>query len=252
MTRHIFAPKGEQSLTPADEPRPTAEEVAESGGGSKNDAEKNRRIARGYLIAAVQAAVFVPILFYLYFGEINAYALSFTGFLVVLCLLVALGFSIPDKPEHQAPVAARIGLLNYVGAFWLVACAFGPFFGWLLTAPEFPVTEQNWWWRYSARAVLSVGLPLLTALPLVVYVRGKYWHVALLLLVGLTSLAGWSGLNTLLDLREGPVVRQATGLYDAPKNSFYPLAEGKPYKLTMLIHTGRTIKIEPPPPGPSK
>ena len=107
------------------------------------------------------------------------------------------------------------------------------------------MTGENWWWRYSARAVLSVGLPLLTALPLVLYVRGKYWYVALLLLVGLTSLSGWSGLNTLRDLREGPLVKQMTGYYDAPHNSFYPSAEGKTYKLTMLIHTGRTIKIEP-------
>src|SRR5205085_9009844 len=121
---------------------------------------------------------------------------------------------------------------DLVGAFWLAACAFGPFFGWLITAPEFPVTEDNWFWRYAARAVLSVGLPVLTALPLVVYVRGKFWYVALLLLVCVTSLSVWSGANTLRDLREGPAVKLATGFYDAPNNSFYPSAEGKTFKLT--------------------
>ena len=110
------------------------------------------------------------------------------------------------------------------------------------------MTEDNWFWRYAARAVLSVCLPVLTALPLVVYVRGKFWHVALLLLVGVTSLSVWSGANTLLDLREGPTVKRATGYYDAPNNSFYPSAEGKTFNLTTLTHTQRTIKIEPAPP----
>ena len=241
--REIHVAKDEPSGAQAGESSPSVGEVAEAGGGSKGDAGESRRSVRAFLIAAAQAAVVIPALFYLWFGEIDAFALSFTGFVVVLCLLVALGLSIPDKPEYRTK-AARIGALNYVGGFWLVACAFSPFFGWVLTAPAFELTEGNWWWRYAARAALSVAAPLLTALPLSVYVRGKYWYVALLLLLGLTTLAAWSGLNTLRDLREGPTVRQTTGYYDAPNNSFYPSASGKPYKLTMLAHTERTIKVE--------
>jgi hypothetical protein len=97
-----------------------------------------------------------------------------------------------------------------------------------------------------------VGLPVVTALPLFAYVRGQYWHVALLLLLGVTSLAAWSGLNTFLDLREGPTVRRTTGFYDADKGSFYPSAAGDHYKLTTLSHTQRTIKIEPAPTGEGK
>jgi hypothetical protein len=243
--KHIRARKVEASGAPADETRARAEGGAEACGGSKDDPAENRRSARAFLIAAAQAAVIIPVLFYLQFGEINAFALSFTGFVVVLCLLVALGFSIPDKPEYQTPVVAKGGVLNYVGAFWLVACALGPFFGWLVTAPAFPLTAGNWWWRYVLRAVLSVGLPVLTALPLVVYVRGRYRYIMVLLLIGLPTLAAWSGLNTLQDLREGPAVRRTTGYQDDSKGSFYPSADVKPYKLTMLVHTGRTIKIEP-------
>src|SRR4051812_16780057 len=65
----------------------TESDVAAKGGGAKSDREANRRSARAFLIAAVQAAVFVPALFYLQFGVIDSFALSFTGFLVVLCLL---------------------------------------------------------------------------------------------------------------------------------------------------------------------
>jgi len=208
---------------------------------------ENRRNVRAFLIAAAQAAVLIPVLFYLRFGEINAYALSFTAFIVVMCLLVALGFSIPDKPGSQTRAALKGGPLDYVGAFWLVACAFGPFFGWFATA-AFTLTEENWRWHYVVRVALSAGLPVLTALPLFRYVRGKYRHVALLLLLGVTSLAAWSGVNTLLDLREGPTVRLTTGYYDAPNNSFRPSPRGNQFKLTTLAHTQRSIKIEPAPP----
>lgn len=252
------APGGDARAAPDAAAEPYKLKAAEDGGGRQSDPAENRRSVRAFLIAAVQAAVFVPALFYLQFGEINVFALSFTGFLVVLCLLVALGFSIPDRPASQTPESksqtaasrtrasvSKVGLLGRVGSFWLLACAFGPFFGWLVTAPEFPVTERDWWWRYALRAALSVGLPVLTALPLFVYVRGKYRHVALLLLFGVTSLAAWSGSNTLRDLREGPSVRRTFGFYDAPQNSFYPSADGRPFKLTTLAHTGRTIRIEP-------
>ncbi|HEV7889595.1 MAG TPA: hypothetical protein VGP08_03100 [Pyrinomonadaceae bacterium] len=222
--------------------------MTESGDGPEDDTVKNRRSVRAFLIAAAQAAVLIPLLFYLHDGEINAFALSFTGFIVVLCLLVALGYSIPDRPDRQTQSDAKVGPVGRVGSFWLVACAFGPFFGWLVTE-GFTLTEENWRWRYAARLLLCVGLPVVCALPLLRYVRGKYWHVALLLLSCVTALAAWSGLNTLRDLREGPTVRRTTGFYDAPHNSFYPSAEGRPFKLTTLAHTGRNLRIEPAPPG---
>jgi hypothetical protein len=219
--------RSEQSVAQADDPR------------------ANRRSARAFLIAAAHAAVIIPLLAYLQFGEVSVFILSFTGSMVVLCLLVALGYSVQDNPVRPSAGAGKLGLSARVGAFWLVTCAFGPFFGWLVVTPQVPLTEGNWWWRYAARAALSVGLPVLTALPLLPYVRGKYWHVALLLLVGVTALPVWSGVNTLLDLREGPAAVEATGLYDATHNSFYPDSRGRPHTLSLLRHTGRAVKIEP-------
>ena len=222
--------------------------MTDSDDGPEDDTGKNRRNVRAYLIAAAHATVLIPLLYYLRFGELNARAWSFTVFIVVLCLLVALGYSIPDRPDRQTQADAKVGPVGRVGSFWLLACAFGPFFGWLVTE-GFTLTEENWRWRYVARLLLCAGLPVLTALPLLRYVCGRFWHVALLLLFGVTALAAWSGLNTLLDLREGPTVRRTTGFYDAPHNSFYPSAEGTPFKLTTLAHTGRNIRIEPAPPG---
>ena len=213
--------------------------------GPKNDPEANRRLVRTYLVAAAHAVVFIPALFYLRFGEVNAFALSFTGFVVVLCLLVALGYYVTDKPEYHTTAAPKGGLLDRVGAFWLLACAFGPFFGWVVTTTEIPLTEGNWRWRYVVRVALSVGLPILTALPLLVYVRGRYWYVAMLLLFGVTALPVWSAVNTMLDLRDGPVVQRAIGYYDAPNFSFRPDTGGRPFTLRLLRHTGRAVKIAP-------
>jgi MFS family permease len=258
-TEHVSIREDEPHVTAAADARAVSDKAARASDGSKNDPEANRRSARAFLIGAAQAAVLIPALFYLAFGVIDSFALAFTGFIVVLCLLVALGYSVPDKPQPQTPAAApqthaaaKGGLLDYVGAFWLAACAFGPFFGWLVTASFVPLTEGNWHWRYAARAVLCVGLPILTALPLFRYARGKYWWVVPLLLPCVTALPVWSGVNTLLDLKEGPVVKQTTGYYNGSHVSFYADAGGRPYRLTMLSHTERSIKIEPSKPGGGK
>jgi hypothetical protein len=198
---------------------------------------------RAYLLAAAEATVVIPALFYLRFGEVDAFALSCTVFIVVLCLLVALGLYFSDRAVDEGRAVEKGGFGARVGSFWLLACAFGPFFGWV-AANAYTLTEANWRWRYVVRLVLCAALPVLTALPLFAYVRGKYWHVALFLLICVTALPVWSGLNTMLDLREGPKVRSTTGLYDPQNNSFYPLPTGYAFRLTTLAHTGRTIKIE--------
>jgi len=250
--KHYSVRRDEQSGTPADEPRATSEKVAQSDDGPKNDPEANRLMARRFLFSLPWLAAGIPILFYLEYGVIDSFALSFTGFMVVLCLLVAVGLYYGDRPEYHTTVAAKGGILGYAGGFWLLACAFGPFFGWIVTTSAVSLTEENWHWRYATRAVLCVGIPVLTALPLFVYVRGKGWLIMLLLLFGVTSLPVWSGVNTLLDLKEGPVVKQATGFYNESSGSFYPNADGRLFKLTMLSHTGRSIRIEPASTGAGK
>jgi hypothetical protein len=220
-------------------------EAPASSFSSKDEAVANRLAARRFLLGAPWLAVGIPLLFYLGFGVVDSFALAFTAFMVVLCLLIAVGLYYGDQSVLHTPVIPRSRLLSSVGGFWLVACAFGPFFGWVVTTPMAPLTEDNWWWRYAVRAALSVGMPLLTALPLLVYVRGKGWFIMLLLLVGVTSLPVWSGVNTLFDLREGPVVQRATGYSNASRDSFYPNADGHLFMLTLLSHTGRAIKIEP-------
>jgi len=98
--------------------------------------------------------------------------------------------------------------VDRVGAFWLVGCAFGPLLGWLVTE-TFPITPDSWHWLYGLRALLAAGVPLVLALPLLRYVRGKSSLVALPLLVVITLLPVSTAIPVIQDLWEGPCVRQA-------------------------------------------
>ncbi len=56
--------------------------------------------------------------------------------------------------------------------------------------------------------VLAAGLPIVTAVPLIRYVRGKAAWVALPLLVVVTMLPVWTVVGVSQDLWEGPIMRQ--------------------------------------------
>lgn len=261
LGKHSPAHKLTPTYAPAEDTDAPAREETAGGGytppdaakagaavfGAKDGVESRRRVARKFLFGLPAIVVIIPALFYLEFGVVDAFAWSFTVFLVVLCLLIAVGLYYADMPEYHTPVKTGDGtlarLFARVGSFWLVACAFGPFFGWVVTSGVVPLTEESWHWRYVARLVLCMGLPVLTALPLAIYVRGKGWFIMTVILLGVTSLPVWSGVNTLLDLKEGPVVQSARGFYNAEKDSFRPAAEGRPYRITLLSHTGRSLKI---------
>jgi hypothetical protein len=163
----------------------------------------NRPLAKRFLLGALWAAVLTPLLFYLKFGTVGWFAIGFTVFLVMLCLLFAFGFFFQTKRAYQSPVPMRHSIADRIGAFWLVACAFGPFLGWLITV--FGVNENSWKWQYLARAFLAVILPVITAVPLVPYARAKSALFALPLLLMVTALPVTSCLWVLADLHDGPV-----------------------------------------------
>src|SRR4030095_16221375 len=102
----------------------------------------NRQIVKRFLLAALWAAVLTPLLFYLKFGSLNWFSISFTIFLVVLCLLFALGVFIQNEPEYHTHVPTEHSLADRIGAFWLVACAFGPLLGLIVTG--IPPTAARW------------------------------------------------------------------------------------------------------------
>jgi hypothetical protein len=186
--------------------RRTAETVVRSFYKQQTDPDSIKHNVRRWLIGAMWAVVLIPLLFYLRFGTVDSFGWSFTIFLVAYCLVAAIGTYFLVRPEYHTPVAFVNDWLDRIGAFWLLACTFGPFFGWVLTSVA-TLTASNWRWFYGGRIGLCIALPVLTALPLLRYVRGRGAPVMLALLLGITALPVWSAWATLQDLRFGPIMR---------------------------------------------
>lgn len=188
-------------------PEETADQVARTFFGVGDDKASRQRAIRGLLLAAVESVVLVPLLFYLRFGAVTGLGWGLTIFFAAYCLLATIGLYFRPKSEFHTPVKLRGDWLDHLGAFWLVSCAFGPFFGWIATS-AFPITAATWRWLYALRVFLAIVLPLATALPLTRYLRGKATLIALPILVVITLLPIWSAVNIGRDLWNGPVVQQ--------------------------------------------
>lgn len=220
--------------------------------------EENSRLARRYLLTALESAILMPALFYLRFGEVSWFAIAFTVFMVVLFLLAALGIYLQERRSLHTEVRPGNKIADRIGAFWLAACAFGPFFGWLITALTLNV--GNWRWIYLSRVFLAVILPVITAVPLVRYARGRAALIALPLLLIITALPMLSCWWVIADLHDGPKVtdvsftREAfTGRlicnqrsleYDLPCYAASKELSGSAARVTWLAHTGRVIEVK--------
>lgn len=192
---------------PEPDPQETADQVARSFFGVGTDAASQKTAIRQLLFGAIICAGVIPLLFYLRFGEVGGLGLGTTVFFVFHCLLAAIGLYFRSRPEYHTPVRLRGDWLDYIGAFWLVCCVFGPLLGWMLTS-ALPLTAAFWRGLYGLRFFLAAILPLLTALPLTRYLRGRATLIAIPILVVVTLLPIWSVVNVSRDLWEGPVVRQ--------------------------------------------
>ena len=200
-------PKDELPNPPADnDPGRAADFVGRSFFDVGSDEASRRKAILRLLIGAVEATVLVPLIFFLQFREVGPLGWGTTVFFVAFCLLSALGLYFAPHTEFHTPVALKGDWADRVGAFWLVACVFGPLFGWGIIA-VFPLNASSWRWIYGTQVFLAAGLPLVTALPLTRYLRGKATLIALPLLLIITSLPVMTAANTSRDLLEGPTTR---------------------------------------------
>jgi hypothetical protein len=179
-----------------------------------------------FLVGTLAAAIGLPVLFYLRFGRLDEFGWGFTVFVVTLSLLAAFGIYVADRPHFHSPVPLHGDWLDAIGAFWLVACALGPFIGWLLTT-FLTVTVDNWRILYAGRTFFAGVLPVVTALPLTRYARGSATVMALVLLIGVTALPLLSTAWPTLDLLDGAAVRKVALVpADEPARSCLTLEGG--------------------------
>ena len=188
-------------------PKQTSDRIARSYFRVGDDELSRERGVWQYLLGALECATIIPVLFYLRFGEISAFAWGFTVFFVAYMLVVVVGLYFGSRKEYHTTVPLSGGWGDKFGAWWLMACGFGPFFGWIATTGTIPITPGSWKWLYGTRVFLTIVLPIVCALPLLRYARGKAALLALPLLVGITLLPVSSGVNSGRDLWNGPVSR---------------------------------------------
>ena len=211
-----------------DTPQEVADKIAKSFFGVTDRLSRQAAIRQCLLAAGVYAVV-IPLVFYLRFGYVGPLGWGTTVFFIVYFLLSAIGLYFRPLTEYHSPVKLRRDWLDRVGAFWLVGCTFGPFFGWIATTGTFPITLSSWRWLYGLRVILAAVVPILLALPLTRYIRGKSTWVALPLLICVTLLPISTAMNVAMDLWEGPIVRQVR-------------STGGPDLL--LQHTGRVLDVD--------
>jgi hypothetical protein len=148
--------------------------------------------------------IIIPLCYWLRFGRVDAYAMGFTAFL----LLLTLGFhfipKLNDKygAEQKALKVAR-GPFDWLGVVWLLAIPFAPFLMWLVDS-LMVITLANWKLLLGIKAGLCVIIPGVSVLPLLRYVRGKASPYALLILFIGTGFPVTIGWYAMMDFVQGP------------------------------------------------
>lgn len=185
-----------RNLSGTDTSHQVADQVARTYFGVTDEVSR-RRVIQQCLLGAVEALALTPFLFYLRFGRVGPLGWGTTVFFVSYLLLTATGLYFRPHTEFHSTVPLRGDWRDRVGAFWLVGCTFGPLFGWIITSGVFPITQNSWHWLYGFRVLLAAVVPIVLALPLTRYVRGKSTLVALPLLVLVTLLPVSSAMNVM-------------------------------------------------------
>ena len=192
----------ENDKTPPPLPEP-ASEMARKFFGAGTSRSSLERTARRMWWAALCAAVAVPLMFWMYFGEVGPLGWGVTTFFVAYCAVAGVGLYFLPRPEYHTTVELKEGVSARIGAFWMVACTIGPLIGWIATE-TLPLTSGSWRWLYGFRGVVAGLVPVITMLPLVRYARGRSALIALPLLLCITALPVYSTWATIFDLLEGP------------------------------------------------
>lgn len=149
--------------------------------------------------------------FYLWFGEIDGYAVAFTAFLLIL----AAGFdqiprfrarALAEGLDPAPPYARREGC---VGAIWMLSFPFAPFVSWALIQLV-GINQSNWRWLLALIVTLCIIVPAISVLPLLRYLRRGFVAFQLTVLALGTGFPIVTALGSAHDLIAGPVWQVAT------------------------------------------
>lgn len=145
------------------------------------------------------SCVLVLLRFWLEFGELSPLAWGCAAFFAILTILIIIGLRFQNRPEVHTTVAARGDWIDKIGAWWLMACAFGALLGWVCgqMANGFPRYRQIF---LVAEIIFTIVLPFVTMLPNVRYVSRNAAYIQVPLLVLITVLPVLVGIDAVVEL----------------------------------------------------
>lgn len=145
------------------------------------------------------SAVVILLRFWIEFGEISVFAFGFTTFIVVLEILIIIGLRFQNRTERHTTKPLRNDWLDKIGAWWLVACAFGAFFGW--TCGNLAISFPHWTMIFlTAEIIFTILLPVITMIPNLRYLSRNSAALQVPILVLVTSLPFLVGIGSLITM----------------------------------------------------
>lgn len=151
----------------------------------------------------VAIAAIVPALFWLRFDTWR-FGLALAAFLILLVLGVQFIPELDRKyGDEQAALKVKPSVFDRLAVVWLLAIPFAPFLAWVIGSLA-TVNVRAWRLVLGSQACLCVALPVVCALPMLRYVRGRAAPYSLLILFLGTMFPVSFGWSPAADVVRGP------------------------------------------------
>lgn len=148
-------------------------------------------------IALSMVVVFVR--FWGEFGYVPMFAVGFAVFIAAAEVLLIVGLRFAHRTDVHTTVKPRNDIFDRVGAWWLMACAFGAFFGWLV-GNMVGLVPDHWRVVMVVKVFFTIIIPVATMLPNLRYVSRSSAYVQVPILVFITLLPMLVGVDALMSL----------------------------------------------------
>ncbi len=136
------------------------------------------------------------------FGYVSMFAVGVAVFIAAIEVLFIVGLRFADRPDIRTTVKPVNDVFDHLGGWWLMACAFGAFFGWLVGNLVMLMPDQ---WRVvmAAKVFLTMIIPVATMMPNLRYISRNAAHVQIPILFFITLLPMLVGVGALISLITG-------------------------------------------------
>lgn len=136
------------------------------------------------------------------FGYVSMFAVGFAIFIAAFEVLLIVGLRFADRPDVHTTVKPQNDVFDRLGAWWLIACAFGAFFGWIV-GNMVVFLPDHWRVVMVVKVFFTIVVPVASMLPNLRYVSRNAAYVQVPILIFITLLPMLVGVGALISLITG-------------------------------------------------